>query len=234
MQTRIAVQSAIKALKTIVTTLWRTKLTTKICAITSLIARKKSIVSGTFRSDKMKKEVWFLGIIIIGLISGFAGAFMYQTVFVSQKNTAYEKLVSVPLTEISSYQLLQKISNGDKDFIIVDVRNKDAYDLGHIKGAVSMPLADIPLKYRELPKDKDIIVYCWSRECMLGPKASATLAMLGLTNIKELRIGWCEWSERGYQIDGKRYILSNECLQPQRSVNNEPVEIIENIQYGAS
>lgn len=181
-----------------------------------------------------KKMVLYSGSLIIGLISGIFGAFIYQIIFIDQdENIAYEKLVSVPLTEISSYQLLQKMNNNN-DFVIVDVRNKDAYDLGHIRGAISMPMSELASRYTELPEDNDIIIYCWSQECMLGPKSSATLATLGVKKIKELRIGWCEWSERGYPIDGKRYILSGECLQPQRSMNNESVEIIESIQYGAS
>jgi len=182
----------------------------------------------------MERKILILGIVAIGLISGLISSFIYQTAFDGQKDIAYEKLVSVPLTEMSSYTLLQKMNNGDKDFIIVDSRNKDAYALGHIKGAISLPLADVPSKYNELPKNKTIIVYCWSEECMLGPTESSNLAMLGVTNINELRIGWCEWSERGYPIDGKRYIVSSECLQPQRSVNNETVEIIENMSQIAS
>lgn len=171
--------------------------------------------------------------IIIGLIGGFAGAFIFQA-FSGNSNPVYDKLVTVPLTEISSYTLMQKMNNSDKDFVVVDVRNKDAYNLGHIKGSISMPLAEMPARYNELPKNKTIVVYCWSHECMLGPTSSALLTKLGVKNIKELRIGWCEWSERGYPIEGKRYILSNECLQPQRSINNETVEVIDTMQYGAS
>ncbi len=184
----------------------------------------------------MKIFNWvFVIAIIVGLLSGSFGAFVYQSMFINHKNDIiYDKLVSVPMTEISSYTLLRKMANNDKDFIILDVRNKASYELGHIKEAISMPLEKISLRYKELPKDKDIIVYCWSHECGLGPKASASLAILGFTNVKELRIGWCEWSERGYPIEGKRYILSGECLQPQRSINNESVEVIENLQYGTS
>jgi rhodanese-related sulfurtransferase len=168
------------------------------------------------------------GIFILGLISGIAGSFLYQN-FVSQRDIAYDKLLSVPLTEISSYTLLQRMGNNDISFLIVDVRDKAAYNLGHIKGSISMTLEEIPSRYKELPKDKDIITYCWSTECMLGPTTSAALAKLGVKNIKELRIGWCEWAERGYPIEGTRYILRTECLQTQRSINNETVTILDSV-----
>jgi hypothetical protein len=47
------------------------------------------------------------------------------------------------------------------DIVVVDVRDKAGYDIGHIPGAVSMPLPDgINARHGELPKDKTIILYC--------------------------------------------------------------------------
>jgi hypothetical protein len=44
--------------------------------------------------------------------------------------------------------------------IIVDVRTKQAYDEGHIAGAVSIPDPETEQRLAELPKDKLIIAYC--------------------------------------------------------------------------
>ncbi|MBF6614103.1 MAG: hypothetical protein IVW55_13335 [Chloroflexi bacterium] len=44
--------------------------------------------------------------------------------------------------------------------LIIDVRAKSAYDLGHIKGAISFPEADVDARANELPKDKLIVAYC--------------------------------------------------------------------------
>ena len=38
--------------------------------------------------------------------------------------------------------------------VIVDVRSKDAYDLEHAEGAVSIPLTELEARLAELPKDK--------------------------------------------------------------------------------
>lgn len=175
-----------------------------------------------------RQKILIAEIFILGLISGIAGSFLYQN-FTSQHDIASDKILSVPLTEISSYTLLLRMGSNDTSFVIVDTRDKASYNLGHIKGAISMTPEEIPARYKELPKDKDIIPYCWSTECMLGPTVSAALAELGVKNIKELRIGWCEWAERGYPIDGTRYILRTECLQPQRSINNETVTILDSV-----
>ena len=44
--------------------------------------------------------------------------------------------------------------------VIVDVRGKDAYNGGHIKGALSIPFAEIEERAKELPPDKTIVTYC--------------------------------------------------------------------------
>ena len=44
--------------------------------------------------------------------------------------------------------------------IIVDVRDQGSYDLGHIKGALHIPLAELAQHLEELPHDKPIVTYC--------------------------------------------------------------------------
>lgn len=44
--------------------------------------------------------------------------------------------------------------------VIVDVRDKPFFDQSHIRGALSLPLNDLPARYAELPKDKAILLYC--------------------------------------------------------------------------
>lgn len=44
--------------------------------------------------------------------------------------------------------------------MIIDVRAKEAFDAGHIAGAISFPEADVDTRYIELPKDKLVVAYC--------------------------------------------------------------------------
>jgi|GEM_PF-5305528 len=44
--------------------------------------------------------------------------------------------------------------------VILDVRTKQIYDEGHIKGSLSFPEADVDTRVGELPKDKLIVAYC--------------------------------------------------------------------------
>jgi hypothetical protein len=44
--------------------------------------------------------------------------------------------------------------------VLVDVRGPASYDQEHAKGALSLPLYELPNRMGELPKDKQIIAYC--------------------------------------------------------------------------
>lgn len=74
-----------------------------------------------------------------------------------------------------------KIFETEEDVIILDVRTKEEYEEGHIKGAVNVPneeIASITLPYA---KDDRIFVYC--RSGNRSRQAAQTLVELGYTNI---------------------------------------------------
>ena len=64
----------------------------------------------------------------------------------------------------------------DKKFIIIDVRTKEEYDVGHVKGAINIPYDEIN-KDSEIAKEKVIFVYC--RSGIRSKKAYETLKGLG-------------------------------------------------------
>ncbi len=59
---------------------------------------------------------------------------------------------------VSLDQLVDDIVKGKKP-IIIDVRTREEYDEAHIKAAMSIPLDEIPLHLKEIPKDKPVVFY---------------------------------------------------------------------------
>lgn len=73
-----------------------------------------------------------------------------------------------------------------QDVIILDVREQDEYDSGHIPGAVLLPVGTIDEEtaVEVIPeKDSTVLVYC--RSGNRSKTASSALAELGYTNIYE-------------------------------------------------
>ncbi len=79
-----------------------------------------------------------------------------------QTATPVEKPQMTPTQEtarrISVEEARQALAKGEA--VLVDVRNKEAYEASHAQAALSIPLADIGSRAAELPKNKLIITYC--------------------------------------------------------------------------
>ena len=93
-------------------------------------------------------------------------------------------------TSESSYQQISqeeaKEMMDTQDVIILDVREQDEYDSGHIPGAVLLPVGTIDEETAAevIPeKDSTVLVYC--RSGNRSKTASSALAELGYTNIYE-------------------------------------------------
>jgi rhodanese-related sulfurtransferase len=48
------------------------------------------------------------------------------------------------------------------DFLLVDTRGRDAYAKAHIPGALCVPLPEIDALAGKLPRDKELVTYCWN------------------------------------------------------------------------
>jgi phage shock protein E len=77
--------------------------------------------------------------------------------------------------------------------IILDVRTKDEYNGGHIKGSVNIPLQSLSAQLSKLKKDKAIITCCAS-----GGRSSAAKSMLKSNGFENVHNGGSWMSLRQY------------------------------------
>ncbi len=91
----------------------------------------------------------------------------------------------------------KKIMDSGEDIIILDVREQDEYDEGHIAGSILIPYTQIENKAEEMlpDKDKKILVYC--RSGRRSKIAAESLSKLSYTNVKEFG-GITDWP---YEIE---------------------------------
>lgn len=60
--------------------------------------------------------------------------------------------------------VVHAIESGTFEFILLDTRPRDAFAFGHIKGAWSVPIADLDEVAKRLPRDREIVTYCWGHD----------------------------------------------------------------------
>jgi sulfur-carrier protein adenylyltransferase/sulfurtransferase len=94
--------------------------------------------------------------------------------------------------EISVSELKKKIES-KQDFLLIDVRNPDEYEYCNIDGEL-IPMGEIPERYSEIPKDKEVIVHCHH-----GGRSKKVIAWLqdnfDYNNLYNLTGGIHSWSE---------------------------------------
>ncbi len=123
----------------------------------------------------------------IGIIGGADGP---TAILVSEKgeNAMYE---------IITAEEAKKIMDSGEEYVLLDVREQDEFDKGHIPGAILIPYTEIENKAEEMlpDNDKQILVYC--RSGRRSKIAAESLAKLGYTNIKEFG-GIIDWN---YEVE---------------------------------
>lgn len=81
---------------------------------------------------------------------------------------------------------------GSKQTVLIDVREPGEFKGGHIQGAKNIPLSQLDRRLGEIPKDRDLLLYC--RSGMRSKSAARILMENGFTRLAHLRGGISAWS----------------------------------------
>jgi rhodanese-related sulfurtransferase len=101
------------------------------------------------------------------------------------------------VNEIESESLKARLAQGD-DLLLVDIRTPEEVAQGAIPNATHIPMHLIPLRIAELPKDKDLVLYC--RSGARSYHACQYLAQQGYDKTINLRGGIIAWARHGFEI----------------------------------
>jgi ArsR family transcriptional regulator len=83
-----------------------------------------------------------------------------------------------------------------KSAVVLDVRPEDEYALGHVAGALNIPMNELKRRLAELPKDQEIVAYCRGPYCVFSFEAVALLRKRGFL-VRRLEDGFPEWKAAG-------------------------------------
>ena len=113
-----------------------------------------------------------------------------------------EAAAAVPFMSLA--ELKSRVESGTAELIVLDVRERDAYEEAHIAGAKHLPRGQLELRVnQDLPDPTRRIVAC----CEFGrisTLATATLREMGFRRAVALDGGMKAWREAGYPIRSGR------------------------------
>lgn len=127
--------------------------------------------------------------------------------FLSLRGLAESRLVEVQevtrafyaergaMEPVASDELLRRVKKGE--VTVLDVRPGEEFRAGHIPGALSVPMAELKARLKDLPKDREVVAYCRGPYCVMAIEAVELLRKKGFTahrlekSVADLRArGW--------------------------------------------
>lgn len=101
----------------------------------------------------------------------------------------FTKLMAYTLGPMELKEMMES-----ENIVVLDVRDKEDYDDGHIPNAISIPRKELDNRYTELSKENLHIVYCYNQQCHLGLCACRFLATKNIPCM-HMEGGYKTWSE---------------------------------------
>ncbi|MCX6811618.1 MAG: rhodanese-like domain-containing protein [Candidatus Berkelbacteria bacterium] len=152
------------------------------------------------RNPKAIRKIIFTSSLIASLLLVFLIGF-YVGSYLEKRKVAPLKinLGGLEQSVIQSDELHSKIKWGNEVYVY-DLRTKEQYDNGHIQMAVSMPEKELISRINEIPKEKEVVLYCQNFSC---EEASQTVMILDTAKYKNCRVlfgGVEEWTGQGNKL----------------------------------
>jgi molybdopterin/thiamine biosynthesis adenylyltransferase/rhodanese-related sulfurtransferase len=103
------------------------------------------------------------------------------------------------ISEIDATHARERIESGEP--VVVDVREQDEWDEGHVPGAVHVPRGHLESRIERLAPDtsRPVVVYCSAGN--RSAFAAKTLTDLGYEDVVSLAGGFTDWKRNGFPVE---------------------------------
>ena len=158
------------------------------------------LIAGRLFGDAIKRDPrllgwvghFFIALLLLAIVGFFLGRVYRQRRFLS-------KLVQ---SRLEPEALKKQLDAGEQVFI-VDLRHPlelipDPFTL---PGALHFSPDALAARIGEIPRDRDIVLYCTCPSEATAAKTAMTLHKLGIDRVRPLRGGFDEWKRLGYPLD---------------------------------
>lgn len=102
------------------------------------------------------------------------------------------------LEPVTRTELMGRLRDGV--VTVLDVRPQDEFALGHLPGAINVPLGELERRLSALDPGQEIVAYCRGPYCVLSYEAVAKLRARGF-KVRRLEDGYPEWRAAGLPVE---------------------------------
>jgi len=161
------------------------------------IIKPPGIWANRFREECVEAGVLLLAAILLGV--GYS-AVHGRGLFGERRDISFDLDTMSTFITVDEARLLFDSGRA----LFVDARHSYDYDLGHIKGAINIPLQSFDPKstlISSLPKDRFLVTYCDGQECNSSVALAEKLVDTGFPDIKIFLDGWNAWKSDTVRIE---------------------------------
>ena len=119
--------------------------------------------------------------------------------FVAAVAVSFAALADGELAPLSQDAYMAMPKSGAQAPFVLDVRAPEEFVTGHVPGAVNIPYDQVATRVAEIPKDKDVVLYC--RSGRRAAMAAEVLAAQGYTRLKHLEGDMPAWIAQGRPVE---------------------------------
>jgi membrane protein DedA with SNARE-associated domain/rhodanese-related sulfurtransferase len=132
-----------------------------------------------------------LGVVVIGGYIGWK--------YISKRRF----LRKINIARITPEELKTKLDGGE-EMIVVDVRDRIDFESepAIIPGALHLTVDELDARHNEIPRERDIVLYCTCPSEETSARAALLLRARGIERIRPLAGGYHGWRDRGYPMTG--------------------------------
>ena len=159
-----------------------------------------TMVCGRFFGDLLKRNPGLLAwvgrfsgaLLILGVIAFFIGRIVRRRMVLKE----------LAASRLEPEELKRQLDAGEQVYII-DLRHplELVPDPFTLPGAVHLSPDALATRHQEIPRDRDVVLYCTCPSEATSAKVAMQLLRLGIERVRPLRGGFDEWKRLGYPMD---------------------------------
>ena len=146
----------------------------------------------------------FIVVLSMMVVSAYAGA---MEDFNAKASKKVKNLVEKHNLQVVGYEHVKEaVGNGTRKIakaVVIDARPSKKHQMGHIPSSLSLPDTKFDSLYeqmfKDVPKSKELIVYCGGFNCAKSPKLASMLMKKGHTNVNVYAAGMPQWNDKNYE-----------------------------------
>jgi membrane protein DedA with SNARE-associated domain/rhodanese-related sulfurtransferase len=169
-------------------------------SLSSLLYAGGYILVGYFFSDQLQPILEGLGRLGHGAVALVVGLIALYIAFKFVQRQRFIRKLRIARISVDD---LRRMQEAHENIFIVDLRSETDLQLNPnlIAGAIHLLPKDVETRHVEIPRDRDVVLYCSCPNEATAARVALLLHKRGITRVRPLAGGIDAWRERNYPLE---------------------------------